>query len=195
LILLILFLVIILDNMSEPSAKPEKAQNAVVKSILASPPMFDHERLDVHQLELQFIAWVSDLLEEVPGKPAGKLAEACDQLDRASRSALLNTAAGSGKRQRQGRARSFDDARGPATECAACLDALIARQAVREERILKGRKLLARIVSMRCGLVDRFDVQGQLRDEATGLDLNVSAGPADYGPRKSRTRTMARRKI
>jgi four helix bundle protein len=151
--------------------------------------MFDHERLDVYQLELQFIAWVTDLLEEVSGKATGRLAEACDQLDRASLSSLLNTAEGNGKRQRQGRAKFFDDARGSATECAACLDALVAKRCVGEERVLEGKKLLVRIVSILCALVDRFDMHVQLRDEATDSDLGDIARPANYRQRKSRTRT------
>jgi hypothetical protein len=40
---------------------------------------------------------------------------------------LLNTAEGNGKRQGKQRAKFFDDARGPAVECAACLDALAAK--------------------------------------------------------------------
>jgi len=119
--------------------------------------MFDHEKLDVYHLELRFIEWVTPLLEEVYQNAVGKTAEVRDQLDRASLSTLLNTAEGNGKRQRQVRAKFFDDARGSATECAACLDALVAKQAVSKERVAEGKKLLLRIVSMLCGLVDRFD--------------------------------------
>src|ERR1700722_20019375 len=90
---------------------------------------FDHEKLDVYQLELQFLGWVTPLLEEAKRTVGTRMAEVCDQLDRASLSALLNTAEGNGKRQRQIRARFFDDARGSATECAACLDALVAKGA------------------------------------------------------------------
>ena len=102
--------------------------------------MFDHEKLDVYHLELKFIGWVTPLLEEVSQNAAGKTSEVRDQLDRASLSALLNTAEGNGKRQRQVRAKFFDDARGSATECAACLDALIAKGAAREERVAEGKK-------------------------------------------------------
>jgi len=73
--------------------------------------VFDHERLDVYQLELQFIAWGTDLIEEVQERRGRKVREVCDQLDRASISAILNTAEGNGKRQRQVRAKFFDDAR------------------------------------------------------------------------------------
>lgn len=51
---------------------------------------FDHEGLDVYQLELRFIAWVTPLLEEAVQQTSGKPREVCDQLDRASLSSLLN---------------------------------------------------------------------------------------------------------
>src|SRR5690242_2198671 len=98
--------------------------------------VFDHEKLDVYQLELQFITWVTPLIEEEKERASGKTSEVRDQLDRASLSALLNTAEGNGKRQRQGRAKFFDDARGSATECAACLDALVAKSVFEPGRIV-----------------------------------------------------------
>jgi four helix bundle protein len=126
---------------------------------------FDHEKLDVYQLELRFIVWVTPLLEEALRTATGKAREVCDQLDRASLSALLNTAEGNGRRQRQTRAKFFDDARGSATESAACLDALVAKQVVTPERIREGKGHLVRIVSMLCGLVDRFDTGSRLQEE------------------------------
>src|SRR3990172_6054790 len=135
--------------MNEPSENRNRALNQI-RPVLSSPPMFDHEKLDVYQLELQFISWVTDLLEEVAKSAKGKTAEVCDQLDRASLSSLLNTAEGNGKRQRQVRAKFFDDARGSGTECAGCLDALVAKRAVSEERILDGKMILVRIVSILC---------------------------------------------
>ena len=61
-------------------------------------PIFDHERLDVYQIELLFIGWVAALLTEVRNASPGFHREVCDQLDRASLSSLLNTAEGNGKR-------------------------------------------------------------------------------------------------
>ena len=61
--------------------------------------------------------------------------EASDHLDRASLSIVLNTAEGNGKRRKLIRAKFFDDARGSATECAACLDALVAKGVATKERI------------------------------------------------------------
>ena len=162
------------------------SETAPNKTSTGRTVMFDHERLDVYQLELKFVAWVTDLLEEVSGKSVGKTAEVCDQLDRASLSSLLNTAEGNGKRQRQIRAKFFDDARGSATECAACLDALVAKRAVKEERIYECKTILVRIVSMLCGLVDRFDsATDRLSEEIVEYRVNGEE-------QNSRTRTRKR---
>jgi len=68
------------------------------------------------------------------------------------------------------RARFFDDARGSATECAACLDSLVVKRASCLERIEYGKALLVRIVSMLSKLVDRFSSPDQVRED-----------PAPYG--------------
>jgi four helix bundle protein len=106
-------------------------------------------------MQLRFISWVTPLIEEAKTTSAGKTREVCDQLDRASLSSLLNTAEGNGKRRGQARAKFFDDARGSATECAACLDALVA--VCTPSRILEGKRMLLQVVSMLCGLIERFD--------------------------------------
>src|SRR5882762_9258408 len=111
----------------------------------------------VYQVELSFIAWSSVLLSEVRAAGAGLYREVCDQLDRAGLSSLLNTAEGNGKRQGKQRAKFFDDARGSAVECAACLDALAAKTLVTKARIAEGKALLLRIVGMLTKLVERFD--------------------------------------
>ena len=59
-------------------------------------PIFDHEKLDVYQIELLFVAWVAALLTEVRSAAPGFHREVCDQLDRASLSFLLSTAEGNG---------------------------------------------------------------------------------------------------
>ena len=117
---------------------------------------FDHEHLDVCQLELQFIAWVTTLIEEVRTAAGSKVREVCNHLDRASLSALFYTAEGNGKRQSKLRGRFFDDARGSAAECAACLNALVAKDVCTGDRVDEGKALLFRIVSMLTKLVNRF---------------------------------------
>jgi four helix bundle protein len=119
---------------------------------------FDHENLDVYQLELRFITWVTTLLAQIKHRPTdARIGEVSEQLDRASLSTLLNTAEGNGKRQRQSRAKFFDDARGSATECAACLDALVAKGVCQPEEVAEGKQMLLRIASMLSKLVTRFD--------------------------------------
>ena len=126
---------------------------------------FDHERLDVYQLELRFIAWTTALLAEVSAERKARVAEVSDHLDRASLSSLFNTAEGNGKRQRPIRAKFFDDARGSATESAACLDALVAKGACRPERVAEGKTMLLRIVSMLSRLVERFE-ESELKEDS-----------------------------
>ena len=119
--------------------------------------MFDHEKLDVYGVELEFIRWLTDFLEEVSEYPAAQRRELVDQVDRASMSALFNTAEGNGKRQGRQRAKFFDDARGSALECAACLDAAVAKRVATNDRIQTGKEMLARVVAMLTRLVERFD--------------------------------------
>ena len=155
--------------------------------------MFDHEKLDVYQLELRFIEWVTPLLEEALKKITGKPREVCDQLDRASLSSLLNTAEGNGRRPRQGRAKFFDDARGSATECAGCLDALVVKKIFEPERVEEGKAILLRIVSILCKLVDRFDVDGRFREDTpeyhTQTDGRAEASLEEEEFSSTRTRT------
>jgi len=87
-----------------------------------------------------------------------RIAEVSDQLDRASLSALLNTAEGNGRRQRRTRAKFFDDAGGSATECAACLDALVAKGVCSGGETDEGKQVLLRIASMLTKPIERFDI-------------------------------------
>jgi four helix bundle protein len=144
----------------------------------------DHERLDVYQVALEFLAWATDLIEQCKGSAGVRVGPVCDHLDRASLSILLNIAEGNGKRQMRTRAKFFDDARGSATECAACLDALVAKRVCPSDRMAAGKGLLVRIVGMLSRLVDKFDVPSEVREDAaeycTGLDsmpLRTQAAP------------------
>ena len=120
------------------------------------PAKFDHEKLEGYQLQLQFISWVTAFFEELHDSKPARVAESINQLDRASLSVLLNIAEGNGRRASQQRVRFFDDARGSATECAACLDALTAKQVTTAERVAEGKVLLLRVVSILSKLIERF---------------------------------------
>ncbi len=83
---------------------------------------FDHERLEVYQESIAFIAWLSALLDGTV-----RIGEVKDQLDRASTSIPLNIAEGNGKYAPKDRCRFFDIAHGSALECAAGLNILVAK--------------------------------------------------------------------
>ena len=134
--------------------------------------MFDHEKLDVYQLSLQFVTWVTPLLQEVTQAHGSRVREVSDHLDRASLSIVLNTAEGNGKRRKLIRAKFFDDARGSATECAACLDALVAKGVATKERTREGKEILVRIVSMRTKLVQLYEVESAVKEDAAEYQAN-----------------------
>jgi four helix bundle protein len=152
-------------------------------------PIFDHEKLDVYQVELFFIAWVTTLLHEVRDAAEGFHREVCDQLDRSSLSSLLNTAEGNGKRQGKQRAKFFDDARGSAVECAACLDALVAKGLATTERVAEGKALLVRVVGMLTKLVDRFDAYRAREGEEDDDELSPPSLSIPFRPRPSSSLT------
>jgi four helix bundle protein len=118
---------------------------------------FDHEKLDVYRLLLGFVSWTSVLLDELMTENRAQTREVRDQLQRASLSALLNTAEGNGKRRQRIRAKFFDDARGSAAESAACLDALTAMGCCQAARVEEGKGMLLLAVSMLTKLVELFD--------------------------------------
>jgi len=132
---------------------------------------FDHEKLDVYRVVLEFITWTTGLLEELRSPVGVKVGEVFDHLDRASLSVLFNTAEGNGKRRMKTRARFFDDARGSTTECAACLDALVAKGVCSSERVQDGKELLVKSYAMLTRLVSRFSGDNVVREE--GEDYRV----------------------
>jgi four helix bundle protein len=133
-------------------------------------PMFDHEKLDVYGVELEFIRWLTEFFEDASHAKAAQRRELIDQLDRASMSVLFNTAEGNGKRQGRQRAKYFDDARGSALECAACLDASVAKRLATSDRVQPGKETLVRVVAMLTRLVERFDPdEFRIREDTDGL--------------------------
>ena len=103
-----------------------------------------HERLDVYQVSIQFLAIAVQLAQSIP---RGYSALA-DQLRRASTSVPLNIAEGYGKRSLADRARYYDIARGSAHECAALVDVLTVLEAAEPATLRNAKGLLLRIVSM-----------------------------------------------
>jgi four helix bundle protein len=127
---------------------------------------FDHERLTVYQAAIHFIVWAGPVIDALPKRMA-----VSDQLDRASTSIPLNIAEGNGKYTAPDRCRFFDNARGSALECAACLDVLAAKGLVGVEAISDGKTLLHEIVSMLFGLI-RSNDKNRIAEESAAYQLN-----------------------
>ncbi len=114
------------------------------------PYWFDHEKLEVYQQSIAFVAWLSELL-----KGSLRLGDVKDQLDRAATSIALNIAEGNGKFTPRDRCRFFDIAHGSALECSAGLDILVAKCKATQREIEPGKERLRKIVSMLFGLIKR----------------------------------------
>jgi four helix bundle protein len=115
--------------------------------------LFDHERLDVYNAAIAFVAWIGELLD---GPLSERKLSAVKHLDAASQSIANNIAEGNGKRSAPDRSRFLDIAAGSALECAACLDGLVARRRLDPACARSGKEILARIVSMLCKMVARL---------------------------------------
>jgi four helix bundle protein len=124
----------------------------------------DHEKLQVYQQSLQFITWTLPLLDQVPASASVR-----NQLDRASTSVPLNIAEGNGKFTPADRCRFFDNARGSALECAACLDVMIAKHFIETNDVQEGKTMLVKMVSMLFGLI------------RANSDVRVFESSAQYG--------------
>jgi four helix bundle protein len=111
---------------------------------------YSHERLEVYQEAIIFVAWLSDVMQQVD-----RAGDVKDQVDRASTSIPLNIAEGNGKYSPKDRCRFFDTAHGSALECAAALDTLVAKRKLTVEQIRPGKERLQRIVRMLIGLIKR----------------------------------------
>jgi len=110
----------------------------------APVPDFDHERLDVYQAAIEFVATAHALGQRFP-PGYGDLA---DQLRRAAISIPLNVAEGAGEFSAREKARFYRMGLRSATECAAILDVLRVMRIADESELGAGRELLLRIVSM-----------------------------------------------
>lgn len=126
---------------------------------------FDHEKLDVYQVEIDFVSWADELLKDIP-----KGLAVHNQLDRASTSIPLNIAEGNGKYTEADRCKFFDIARGSALECAACLDVLVAKKSI--DSAESGKAILVGIVSMLVGLIRSTSAHRVYEDSA---DYNLGS--------------------
>jgi four helix bundle protein len=114
---------------------------------------FDHDRLDVYRLSIEYVANAFDS----PRSLEGLHRHARDQWLRAAQSIPLNIAEGNGKLSWKDRARFLDIARGSALECAAIQDVLIVSGGMIRETDHELKSKLVRIVAMLTRMAMKFD--------------------------------------
>jgi four helix bundle protein len=123
---------------------------------------FDHEKLEVYQEAILFVAWWAEISQRGAAPASIK-----EQIDRASASIALNIAEGNGKYSFRDRCRYLQIARGSTLECAAGLDVLLARRCLSREEAGVGKHRLLRIVAMLVRLI-------------TSLTNRVAEGGVEY---------------
>ena len=109
--------------------------------------MLDHERLDVYQLSIQFVAAAVEVSERIPHG----YAPLADQLRRAAMSIPLNIAEGVGKANKADQARFHAVAHCCAIECGAIRAILDVARMLRvqtAESLDQAQDMLVRIVGM-----------------------------------------------
>jgi four helix bundle protein len=106
--------------------------------------MLDHERLDVYQCSIQFLALAFAIVGRLPRGHA----PLADQLRRAATSIPLNIAEAAGKTSTNDRAHFHSIARGSAMECGAILDVVRLLAVIPDADIGHAKELLIRAVAM-----------------------------------------------
>lgn len=109
---------------------------------------FDHEKLKVYQLSLEFNKFAHKICSKLDFRSDIK-----NQLDRASNSILLNLAEGNGKYSKKDKCRFFDISVGSSFESASCLDILFIRNLISDEDLNTGKLMLKEMISMLVGLI------------------------------------------
>jgi four helix bundle protein len=105
---------------------------------------FAHEKLDVYNLALDFLALADEVVAQLP-RGRGHLA---DQLARASTSIVLNLAEGAGKFSKPDKRRYYLTAVGSTTESAAIFDVFLRLKLVSAEQHSAAKAMLERVAAM-----------------------------------------------
>ena len=106
--------------------------------------MLSFQRLDVYQRSIQFLAFASELVEELPRGNS----ERVDQLIRAAEAVPRNIAEAAGRWSKVDMSKHYKIARGEAMECAASLDVLKVRRLIEQPRYDRGIELVEAVVAM-----------------------------------------------
>jgi len=125
--------------------------NMIETVALEKPRTFDHEKLEVYHIAIEFVTLSDVVIEHLP---RGR-AYLSDQLHRAALSVPLNIAEGAGEYAVDEKVRFYRMAKRSATECASILDVCRKLQLMDESKYTKGRELLVRIVSILIKMAQR----------------------------------------
>ncbi len=138
---------------------------------------FDHERLDVYHLSIDYVARSFTASQSLNGLHR----HARDQWLRAAQSIPLNIAEGNGKRSRKDRARFLDIARGSAFECAAIQDVLVTTGGIKVQDDAAMKAMLQRIVAMLTRMAMKFGgVAESIEDYDTDIDYEYEHRFAEH---------------
>lgn len=110
---------------------------------------FDHEKLDVYQLAIEFAAQADQISESLP---RGRRYLA-DQLQRAALGIVLNIAEGSGRFSPGDKSAFYTRSRASATESAAVLDVCVKLKLISPDLAASNKVLLERIAQMLTKLI------------------------------------------
>jgi len=123
--------------------------------------IFDHDRLDVYRLSVEYVAQSFKVAVELKGS----YRHARDQWLRAAQSIPLNIAEGNGKRSLKDRSRFLDISRGSTLECVAVQDVPGATGGLNDQRHAELKRTLHQIVSMLTRLIARSEGVSEARAE------------------------------
>ncbi len=138
---------------------------------------FDHERLDVYRLLIDYVARSFEAAQLLEGLHR----HARDQWLRASQSIPLNIAEGNGKVSLKDRDRFLDIARGSALECAAIQDVLVRTRGIKVQDDAELKAMLHRIVAMLIRMATQFDrVAEQFTAYDAGIDYDYEHRCAEH---------------
>jgi len=130
-------------------------------------PNVDHEKLEVYQESLKFVAWAAAFLGATP-----KHLAVHNPLSRASTSIPGNIAEGNGKYTSADPCRFFDIARGSILDCATCLDVLRAKTRIKQGEADSGKLISIGIASL---LVGRIRSLSPRRGYGKSAEYNVNS--------------------
>lgn len=142
-------------HQSQHSAVRE-AEDVICGTQPSTHLFFDHERLDVYQLALAFVAWADQLAHD------GNVSlRRINRLDELSTSVVLNIAEGNGRFKEFDHRQFIEIARQSALKSVVVVDLMMAKKEVESERGRSAKDMLSRMVKMLLGMRGYLEGQGE----------------------------------